>query len=189
MRLQNDTKEQQRIQQEMERDLAEHLNENKRYRESLCNFLKQYPAATAKSLVKRGYEETLIRAGRSTRVIRSYFGLPHPPCTKISRFIKKISNEEIKSGIIGIIAKRLSITDPISLDDMLIMDYGANTLDLIEIQMDIEDKYSIQIPWDEIGESMDNIGEIVHYVEQKVQKRQNPNIIKSSYPEQARQIS
>ena len=185
------TKEQQKIQAEIEKDLADYLNENPKDCKKVYGFLSQYPAATAKSIVERGFEDVLIRAGRSTHILRSHFGLPHPPCTRIKRFAKKISNEEVQSRVIGIIAKRLSIKDPsiISLDDMLIRDYGTDPLDLIEIQIDIEEKYGIEIPWDEVGGGMDNIGEIVHYVEQRVRRRQKPNQMEKPYSlERALQI-
>ena len=170
------SKEKQREREEINtglEDLAAYRAENPKLDKKVKQFFQENPRATARHLVERGYDELLIKANRNMPLIRRAYGVAHPinRCARY-RFTKRIERDEIRSGVIEIIASRLSMKDPsiISLDDILVRDYGAETLDLIEIQMDIEEKYGIEIPWEEVGETMDNVGGIVHYVEKMVKR-------------------
>lgn len=55
----------------------------------------------------------------------------------------------------------------ITLDSQLIEDLGADSLDAIDIVMDVEDNFSIEVP-DEIIEKMETVGDIVNFIENNI---------------------
>lgn len=69
-----------------------------------------------------------------------------------------------------IIAEQLDIdeVDEITEETSLMGDLEADSLDAVEIMMALEDEFEITIP-DEDAESFKNIGDIVKYVESKVE--------------------
>ena len=69
--------------------------------------------------------------------------------------------EQIKA----IVAEQLS-ADPekITLETSIIDDLGADSLDIVELVMALEEKYGVEIP-DEDAEKINTIGDIVNYVE------------------------
>lgn len=69
-----------------------------------------------------------------------------------------------------IIAEQLDVeeVDEITMETSLMKDLEADSLDAVEIMMALEDEFDITIP-DEDAESFKNIGEIVKYVESKVE--------------------
>ena len=74
---------------------------------------------------------------------------------------------EVTSKVIEIIAERLS-KDPEGITEAsnIIADLGADSLDIAEIMMDLEDAFGVKV--DEDTEGMNTIGDIVKYVEGKV---------------------
>ena len=68
-----------------------------------------------------------------------------------------------------IIAEQLGLEDSsiVAMETSLMKDLEADSLDAVEIIMAIEDEFDIEIP-DEDAEKFANIGDIVKYVEEKV---------------------
>lgn len=68
--------------------------------------------------------------------------------------------------VVNIIAEQLGVEDisEINKNTSLINDLEADSLDAVEIIMEIEDEFGIEIPDDE-AEKFKNIGNIVDYVE------------------------
>lgn len=54
--------------------------------------------------------------------------------------------------------------DRITMDSNLIGDLGADSLDVIDLAMSIEDEFDIEVPDDEI-EKIKTVGDIVRFVE------------------------
>lgn len=74
---------------------------------------------------------------------------------------------DIRNKIIDIIAERLSKEkDSITDDSNVIADLGADSLDIAEIMMDLEDAFGIKL--EEDNDSLKTIGDIITYIEQKV---------------------
>ncbi len=69
----------------------------------------------------------------------------------------------------GIIIEQLGLDEDteISMETSLMNDLEADSLDAVEIIMAIEDEFDIEIP-DEDAEEFKNLGDIVHYVEEKM---------------------
>lgn len=75
---------------------------------------------------------------------------------------------EIRTKVIDIIADRLS-KDKAGITDAsdLVADLGADSLDVAEITMDLEDAFGVKIE-EEKAQSLKNIGDIVKAIEEKV---------------------
>jgi acyl carrier protein len=69
----------------------------------------------------------------------------------------------------NIIADQLEIDDveSITMDTSLMNDLDADSLDAVEIMMELEDEFNLTIP-DEDAEKFKNIGDIVRYIENKI---------------------
>ena len=69
----------------------------------------------------------------------------------------------------GIIIEQLGLDEDteITMETSLMNDLEADSLDAVEIIMAIEDEFDIEIP-DEDAEEFKNLGDIVHYVEEKI---------------------
>nr|WP_300005127.1 acyl carrier protein [Tissierella sp.] len=71
--------------------------------------------------------------------------------------------EKIKA----IVAEQLGVeAEDITLETSMMKDLDADSLDAVEIIMELEDEFDIEIP-DEDAESFNSIGEIVEYIESK----------------------
>ena len=69
--------------------------------------------------------------------------------------------EEIRNAI----AVQLNIPEEnITMDSRFIEDLKADSLDLVELVMDLEDRYGIEIPDEQLAE-VKTVGEIVNFIE------------------------
>ncbi len=57
--------------------------------------------------------------------------------------------------------------DSINLDSSVTDDLGADSLDVVDLVMSLEEEFDIEIP-DEDVENMKTVGNIVKYIEEKV---------------------
>ena len=65
----------------------------------------------------------------------------------------------------SIIAEQLELSeDEITMESALIEDLGADSLDVVDLIMSIEDEFEIEVP-DEAIENMRTIGDAVKYIE------------------------
>jgi acyl carrier protein len=80
------------------------------------------------------------------------------------------SVSEIRTKIIDIIADRLS-KDKATITEAsdLVADLGADSLDVAEITMDLEDAFGVKIE-EERAQTLKTIGDIVKAIEEKVKK-------------------
>lgn len=73
--------------------------------------------------------------------------------------------EKVKS----ILAQQLDLNeDDITMESTVIDDLGADSLDVVDLVMSLEDEFDQEIP-DEVIEEMKTVGDIVHYIEENVQ--------------------
>jgi acyl carrier protein len=74
------------------------------------------------------------------------------------------SRERIRSEIVEIISNRLGVgKDQITDQTTFQEDLGADSLDVVELVMELEEKFKIQIP-DEEAEKIKTVGAAVDYV-------------------------
>ncbi len=65
-----------------------------------------------------------------------------------------------------ILSEQLEISeDLITLDSDIADDLGANSLDLVDLVMSIEDEFGIEIP-EELVETVHTVGDVVNYIEE-----------------------
>lgn len=66
----------------------------------------------------------------------------------------------------SILAEQLDIDeDTITLESLIIEDLGADSLDIVDLVMSLEDEFDTEIP-DEAIEGIKTVGDIVHYIEE-----------------------
>jgi acyl carrier protein len=78
-----------------------------------------------------------------------------------------MTREEIMNKLTEILKDRGFDTDGITEESKLVDDIGLDSLDLVDLTMDIEDAFSIQIP-DEDLPKLDTVGKVVDYILEKV---------------------
>ena len=66
----------------------------------------------------------------------------------------------------GILAEQLDIDeDSITADSSIVEDLGADSLDIVDLVVSLEDEFDTEIP-DEAIEGIKTVGDIVHYIEE-----------------------
>ncbi len=77
------------------------------------------------------------------------------------------ANEAIFSDLKEIIVEQLAV-DPeeVSMEASFVEDLNADSLDLVELIMEIEEKFGIQVP-DEIAEKIVTVGDAVEYIQEQ----------------------
>ena len=78
----------------------------------------------------------------------------------------QFARDETFSKVADIIADKLSIEKKRITTESTLADLGADSLDLVEIIMKMEEQFGIEIN-DEDAENMNTIGQVVDYIQQK----------------------
>ena len=77
----------------------------------------------------------------------------------------------VEDKIREIIIEQLGVaTEEVVPEASFIDDLGADSLDIVELVMAIEDEFGLEIP-DEDAERMQNIGDVISYVEERTAGR------------------
>lgn len=65
-----------------------------------------------------------------------------------------------------LLAESLNIDDPskITMESNIVQDLGADSLDMVEMLMSLEDNFGITVP-DEVANELITVGAIVQYIE------------------------
>ncbi len=67
-----------------------------------------------------------------------------------------------------IIAKNLSVDEAkVTMESDFVADLGADSIDLVEIYMDLEDEYKMSIPDNELP-NIKTVGDLVNFVDSKL---------------------
>ena len=79
-----------------------------------------------------------------------------------------MSSEEILEKVKGIIVEQLGVTDTsVTMEASFIDDLGADSLDIVELVMAIEEEFDIEIP-DTDAEKVVTVGDVVDYIKENV---------------------
>ncbi len=79
---------------------------------------------------------------------------------------------DIAEQVRRIIAEQLMVDiEEVTDDASFIEDLGADSLDTVEMIMEIEDEFGIEIP-DEDAEKMQTVGQAIEYIKKKVEAQQ-----------------
>lgn len=80
-----------------------------------------------------------------------------------------MSSEEIFEKVKAIIMDLLQVSeDSVTLDANFIDDLGADSLDLVELIMGIEEEFNLEIP-DGEAEKVVTVGDVVDYIKENVE--------------------
>ena len=79
-----------------------------------------------------------------------------------------MKKEEVVAKLKGIVANRLDVEeDQVTEEKSFVEDLGADSLDIVELIMGIEDEFGIEIP-DEDAEKLTSVGEALKYTLEKI---------------------
>ena len=82
--------------------------------------------------------------------------------------LEVMSSEEILEKVKAIIVEQLGVTDAaVTMDASFIDDLGADSLDIVELVMAIEEEFDIEIP-DSDAEKVVTLGDVVDYIKENV---------------------
>jgi len=73
---------------------------------------------------------------------------------------------EVNKRVTDIISEKLAV-DEIGSDDRLIEDLCADSLDIIELVMEIEREFNIVISDDEIDKNFTTVGHLIDFIQEK----------------------
>lgn len=87
--------------------------------------------------------------------------------------MKKYSREEIESGVREVIARCMDLeTDEVKLDDLMKEDIGCDSIDFVELVVDFEKEFGINIPDNEVDAAAGwTVSELCDYVEERLKER------------------
>ncbi len=75
---------------------------------------------------------------------------------------------EIEQKVIEIVCKQLNVPkEKVARSTSFVNDLGADSLDTVELVMEIEDSFDLSIP-DEDAEKIQTVGDAITYIEQKL---------------------
>ena len=78
-----------------------------------------------------------------------------------------MSSEEIFEKVKSIIVEQLGVTETsVTMEASFIDDLGADSLDLFELVMALEEEYDVEIPSDDLAE-LNTVGDVINYLKDK----------------------
>ena len=79
-----------------------------------------------------------------------------------------MSSEEVFEKVKGIIVEQLGVAETaVTLEASFIDDLGADSLDIVELVMALEEEFDIEIP-DAVAEKVVTVGDVVDYIKENV---------------------
>ena len=79
-----------------------------------------------------------------------------------------MSSEEVFEKVKGIIIEQLGVADTsVTMEASFIDDLGADSLDIVELVMALEEEFDIEIP-DADAEKVVTVGDVVDYIKENV---------------------
>lgn len=79
-----------------------------------------------------------------------------------------ITRDAIKDNVVAIVADKLNIDKSKITEQSTLAELGADSLDLVEIIMRMEEKFDVEIN-DEQAEKLCNVGQVIDYIESLAQ--------------------
>jgi acyl carrier protein len=77
----------------------------------------------------------------------------------------------VEAKVIDIVCEHLAVgKDKVSRETRFIEDIGADSLDIVELVMELEEEFDIQIP-DDQAEKIKTVGEAVDFIEARIKEK------------------
>lgn len=73
------------------------------------------------------------------------------------------NHDDVESRVVALIAGRLSVEERYVARDVALVDLGADSYTMIDMVLDIEDRFNLVVPGDEI-DAFETVGDLVRYV-------------------------
>lgn len=87
-------------------------------------------------------------------------------------FNKSEIMENINEKVKAIVAEKLGVDIEMVVDSANFQsDLGADSLDIVELVMDFEKEFGIEIPDDDAGDNIVTVADAIRYIEKKVQEK------------------
>ena len=78
-----------------------------------------------------------------------------------------MSSEEVLEKVKGIIVEQLGVSESaVTMEASFIDDLGADSLDIVELVMALEEEYDVEIPSDDLAE-LNTVGDVINYLKDK----------------------
>ena len=92
-----------------------------------------------------------------------------PPKRVVSRRSPKVAS--VEERVIDIVAEQLGVSkDQITRETSFVNDLGADSLDTVELVMELEEEFDINIP-DDAAEKIQTVGQAIDHIEKAVAKQ------------------
>jgi acyl carrier protein len=103
-----------------------------------------------------------VAAGRSRAGCGDRGGKPPPEGPTVS----------VEQRVIEIVCEHLAVNkETVTRNTAFIEDIGADSLDIVELVMELEEEFDIQIP-DDQAEKIKTVGEAIDYIEKAIKDKQ-----------------
>jgi len=81
-----------------------------------------------------------------------------------------VDTQNIKERVFKVVSEQLGIEqEKLTMDTSFIQDLGSDSLDLVELTMELEEEFQITIP-EEVAEDTQTIGDVVRNIEKELNK-------------------
>lgn len=79
---------------------------------------------------------------------------------------------EIEKRVVEIVSEQMGVSkDQITRDTSFINDLNADSLDTVELVMELEEEFGVNIP-DEAAEKIQSVGQAIDYIEKELKNKQ-----------------
>lgn len=83
-----------------------------------------------------------------------------------------VTKPEIEARVIEIVSEQLGVNkDQITKETHFVKDLNADSLDLVELVMELEEEFEVSIP-EEMHEKIQTVGEALTFIERALQSKQ-----------------
>jgi acyl carrier protein len=94
-----------------------------------------------------------------------------PPSRPVRWSLGGVHVPSVEERVIELVSENLGVNkEQVTRKTSFIEDLGADSLDIVELIMELEEEFEINIP-DEQAEKIKNVGEAIDYIEKEIAKK------------------
>jgi len=125
------------------------------------NSLVSTPEVNAKGEIVRNKSASVIKDSQT----------PASAVMKEGQLTPSGSTSSVDERVIGIVCENLGVNkEQVTRQTSFIEDIGADSLDIVELVMELEEEFEITIP-DDQAEQIKTVGEAIDYIERELAKK------------------